>query len=215
MLSEGERFLLNGKKRGGNKTSNYLITLDQDSLKKKGKGYLGKLRANFMGTEFVIYDQGENPKKAKSDSEIRRELGSVLYESNVLGSKGPRKMRVLIPAIDKEDNICTWKPIEKEDSMIDKYKEGKKEMMLVFHNKEPKWNETVQAYVLNFNGRVDQASVKNFQLIINQSSEKDENYIFMQFGKIGKNDFNMDVQWPLSIFQAFAISLSSIDKKFG
>jgi len=85
----------------------------------------------------------------------------------------------------------------KDDTMIDKYKEGKKEMMLVFNNKEPKWNETVQAYVLNFNGRVDQASVKNFQLIMG-----DENYIFMQFGKIGKNEFNMDVQWPLSLFQA-------------
>lgn len=105
VLSEGERFLLNGKKRGGNKTSNYLITLDQGNLKKKGEGYLGKLRANFMGTEFVIYDQGENPKKTKNTDMMRRELASVLYESNVLGSKGPRKMRVLIPAIDKEDNI--------------------------------------------------------------------------------------------------------------
>jgi len=63
ILSDGERFLLNGKKRSGNKTSNYLITLDQDGLKKKGKGFLGKLRANFMGTEFAIFDQGENPTK--------------------------------------------------------------------------------------------------------------------------------------------------------
>ena len=105
VLSEGERFLLNGKKRGGNKTSNYMITLDQDGLKKKGKGFLGKVRANFMGTEFVIYDQGENPTKVKDISQARREMASVLYESNVLGSKGPRKMRVIIPAIDKEDNI--------------------------------------------------------------------------------------------------------------
>lgn len=187
-----------------------MITLDQDNLKKKGKGYLGKLRANFMGTEFIVYDNNENPSKAKSDDQVRREYASVLYESNVLGSKGPRKMRVMIPAIDKEDNICTWKPKLKGESMIEKYREGKKDMMLVFHNKEPKWNETVQAYVLNFNGRVDQASVKNFQLIMS-----DENYIFMQFGKIGKNDFNMDVQWPISIFQAYAISLSSIDKKYG
>jgi len=58
-----------------------------------------------MGTEFVVYDQGENPKKAKNTDLVRRELASVLYESNVLGSKGPRKMRVIIPAIDKEDNI--------------------------------------------------------------------------------------------------------------
>lgn len=105
VLSDGERFLLNGKKRGGNKTSNYMVTLDQDGLKKKGKGFLGKVRANFMGTEFTIYDQGENPKKTKDVNQIRREMAAVLYESNVLGSKGPRKMRVLIPAIDKEDNI--------------------------------------------------------------------------------------------------------------
>ena len=58
-----------------------------------------------MGTEFIIYDQGENPKSTKNPNDIRKEMASVLYESNVLGSKGPRKMRVLIPAIDKDDNI--------------------------------------------------------------------------------------------------------------
>ena len=42
--------------------------------------------------------------------------------------------------------------------------------------------------MLNFNGRVDKASVKNFQLI----SDYDENRIFMQFGRIGKQDFNCD-----------------------
>ena len=29
----------------------------------------------------------------------------------------------------------------------------------------PNWNDTVGAYVLNFNGRVTMASVKNFQLV--------------------------------------------------
>jgi hypothetical protein len=43
---------------------------------------------------------------------------------------------------------------------------------MFFFNKPPKWNECksdyvnfyleVQAFVLNFNGRVDKASVKNF-----------------------------------------------------
>jgi len=32
-------------------------------------------------------------------------------------------------------------------------------------NKPPRWNEQVGAYVLNFNGRVTMASVKNFQLV--------------------------------------------------
>lgn len=33
------------------------------------------------------------------------------------------------------------------------------------HNKTPVWNDDTQSYVLNFHGRVTQASVKNFQLV--------------------------------------------------
>jgi len=35
-------------------------------------------------------------------------MASVLYESNVLGSKGPRKMTVMIPTIDADDNQYVW-----------------------------------------------------------------------------------------------------------
>ena len=52
-LSDGNKFLLNGKKRSGNKTSNYMISLDQDKMKKGTDGYLGKVRSNFLGTELV------------------------------------------------------------------------------------------------------------------------------------------------------------------
>lgn len=70
-LSDGEKFLLSGKKRSGNATSNYMISVDESKMKKGTKGYLGKLRSNFLGTEFYIYDDGENPKKAKSIDECR------------------------------------------------------------------------------------------------------------------------------------------------
>jgi len=70
-LSEGSKFLLNGKKRSGNKTSNYMITIDQDKLKKSNKGYLGKVRSNFLGTEFYLYDSGNNEKKAKDTHSVR------------------------------------------------------------------------------------------------------------------------------------------------
>jgi hypothetical protein len=35
-------------------------------LKKGTKGYLGKARSNFLGTEFYLFDNGDNPKKAKT-----------------------------------------------------------------------------------------------------------------------------------------------------
>lgn len=37
--------------------------------------------------------------------------------------------------------------------------------LIELHNKTPVWNEETQSYVLNFHGRVTQASVKNFQVV--------------------------------------------------
>lgn len=69
-LSDGNKFLLQGKKASGNATSHYKISMD-DSKISKAVGYLGKVRSNFLGTEFNIYDQGMNPKKAKNPDQIR------------------------------------------------------------------------------------------------------------------------------------------------
>ena len=67
----------------------------------------------------------------------------------------------------------------------------------------------VGAYVLNFNGRVTMASVKNFQLV--EPDEQDA--VLLQFGRVGKDEFTMDFRYPLTPFQAFAITLSSFDSK--
>lgn len=63
--------MLTGKKRGMNSTSNYMITIDQQKFEKDANGYLGKVRSNFLGTEFSIFDSKENPKKASTASEGR------------------------------------------------------------------------------------------------------------------------------------------------
>ena len=76
-------------------------------------------------------------------------------------------------------------------------------------NKPPRWNEQVGAYVLNFNGRVTMASVKNFQLV----DPDEHNIVVLQFGRVAKDEFTMDMQFPISPFQAFAITLSSFDSK--
>ena len=49
----------------------------------------------------------------------------------------------------------------------------------------------------NVNGRVTMASVKNFQLI----SHDDQERIIVQFGRVAKDEFTMDFQWPVSPFQ--------------
>lgn len=83
----------------------------------------------------------------------------------------------------------------------------------------------LNAFCLNFHGRVTQASVKNFQLVTDNLAEK----VYLQFGKVrsvclvlgpltgpcqvSKDRFSVDYQYPLTPFQAFAICLSSFDSK--
>jgi tubby-related protein 1 len=58
-------------------------------------------------------------------------------------------------------------------------------------------------------GRVTMASVKNFQLI----EPEDHETVVLQFGRVGKHDFTMDVRWPFTPLQAFGVVLSSFDSK--
>ncbi|RHY04667.1 hypothetical protein DYB28_003970 [Aphanomyces astaci] len=215
-MKDGDRFLLTAKKRPNNRTSNYLISMQRGDLSRKGsENFLGKLRANFIGTEFVIYDNGLNPKGADqhtltvNPATIRQELGIAVYAKNVLGHRGPRKMRVCVPRVREDGTRVVWRPTTKEDEMVNKCKEQDHTNLTYLINKPPRWNDQVGAYVLNFNGRVTMASVKNFQLV----TPEDQETVILQFGRVGKELFTMDFRAPLCPFQAFAITLSSFDSK--
>ena len=82
--------------------------------------------------------------------------------------------------------------------------------MVKLVNKAPKWNSSLGAYCLNFNGRVTQASVKNFQLVAAGDAGERE---VLQFGRVGAHRFTMDFAWPLTAYQAFAICITSLDSK--
>jgi tubby-related protein 1 len=121
-------FLMCGKKRSGQKTSNYLISMSEGDLRRTSNNYLGKLRANFVGTEFRIYDNGSNPDDVDHDDpnsgdSLRQEMGVVQYESNVLGSRGPRKMQVGLPEVDqKSGEQVVFQPSKKQETMMGKLK---------------------------------------------------------------------------------------------
>ncbi len=83
-------------------------------------------------------------------------------------------------------------------------------------SRAPRWSEStfaakkdlgINANVLDFKGKAKVASVKNFVLM--DPSEQDD---VMLFGKECDSVFNLDVKWPLSLLQAFAIAVSSVAK---
>jgi len=181
--------------------------MNVDDLERDGANYLGKVRANFLGTEFVLYDKGLNPEDAQAQRKtapelaVRQELGLAIYvsdntlddpcpqsdfvmctqEPNLFGSKGPRKMQAIIPSLRNDNNRIVWRPLKADDSMLSTFKQGGTNGMIQLVNKNPKWHEGIGAYVLNFNGRVTVPSVKNFQMVV-----KDDRKLALLLEKMGK-----------------------------
>lgn len=87
---------------------------------------------------------------------------------------------------------------------------GAETQLLTLENKRPHWDEAQKGHVLNFNGRVDKPSVKNFQL---RCEEISGDLTVLQFGRVDKNLFTMDYAHPLCPLQAFAMCLSVFDGK--
>ncbi|XP_031416987.1 tubby-related protein 3 isoform X2 [Clupea harengus] len=210
---DGKRvFLMAGRKRKKSKTSNYLISTDPTDLSRDKDSYIGKLRSNILGTRFTVYDNGVNPDKkpfVQESEKLRQELVAICYEKNVLGFKGPRKMTAIIPGMkDNDERVCI-QPKSELETLLTRHENGNMENLVTLNNKSPTWNEQTQSYVLNFHGRVTQASVKNFQIIHPDNVD----YIVMQFGRVAEDVFSMDYSFPMCALQAFAITLSSFDGK--
>ncbi|XP_012273640.1 protein king tubby isoform X2 [Orussus abietinus] len=205
-------FLLAGRKRKKSATSNYLISTDPTDLSRGGESFIGKLRSNLLGTQFTVYDNGYSLMKGDKREERtnpRQELAAVVYDTNVLGFKGPRKMTVIIPGMTADQKRVQICPRDESETLLECWKTKNMDNLIELHNKTPVWNDDTQSYVLNFHGRVTQASVKNFQVV----HDSDVDYVVMQFGRVAEDVFTMDYRFPLCALQAFAIALSSFDSK--
>ncbi|KAM7485132.1 hypothetical protein LguiA_001141 [Lonicera macranthoides] len=257
-LADDGKFLLAARKCRRTTCTDYIISLNADDMSKGSSTYIGKLRSNFLGTKFVIYDGLPPHAGAKiSKSRSTRLVGSkqvsprvpagsypvahISYELNVLGSRGPRRMQCIMDAIPSSavepggvaptqtefhpgnyDSFPSLPFFRSKSSRIEKFlsnslPSGQRDGPLVLKNKSPRWHEQLQCWCLNFHGRVTVASVKNFQLVASpasgQPARPEHEKVILQFGKVGKDVFTMDYRYPISVFQAFAICLSSFDTK--
>ncbi|OIW08215.1 hypothetical protein TanjilG_15176 [Lupinus angustifolius] len=227
------KFLLAARRSRHGAHTEYIISLDADDLSQGSTAYVGKLRSDFLGTNFTIYDSQPPHSSAKPSSSMvcRRfsskqispqvpagnfEAGQVSYKFNLLKSRGPRRMVCSLkgPILSSKDssdskNLGSHKMNHKDDAASG---------YLILKNKAPRWHEHIHCWCLNFHGRVTVASVKNFQLVATVDQSKpggkgDEEKVLLQFGKVGDDTFTMDYRQPLSAFQAFAICLTSFGTK--
>ncbi|KAG0044113.1 Tubby- protein 1 [Gryganskiella cystojenkinii] len=134
-------------------------------------GVLGKLRSNFLGTAFNVYSNGRNPfssgggagddedvhhgdEKDGKNIPVRQELGAVIYNPNVLGLKGPRKMTILMNTMTTEGDMAERRPTHVKDTLIGRMTDGDMSDLLVLRNKSPQWND-VDYIIMQF-GRTSQ-----------------------------------------------------------
>ncbi|XP_025781849.1 tubby-related protein 1 [Puma concolor] len=168
--------------------------------------------SNLLGNRFTVFDNGQNPHRGGGSTDVgrlRQELAAVIYETNVLGFRGPRRMTVIIPGMNTENERVPIRPRNTSDGLLVRWQNKTLESLIELHNKPPVWNEDSGSYTLNFQGRVTQASVKNFQIV----HADDPDYIVLQFGRVAEDAFTLDYRYPLCALQAFAIALSSFDGK--
>jgi tubby-related protein 1 len=231
LKTEMGTLLLTAKKRVKNRTSNYALMRNHNAkFDKDDESYVAKLRGNFVGSEFILYGRGMNPNKIPKQmslgqkvASVRPELCGISYTNTVWAKKqrGPRRMKVALPKVGKLGDVKESRPLTEEGQLLPVLRsvsdadapgpqvEAESDVADLYQNKQPKWNDQIGAFVLNFNKRVSTASVKNFQLV----NHSDPDVVYLQFGRAGKDSFTMDVRYPMSIVQAFGIVLSSFDYK--
>ncbi|KAH3745181.1 tubby protein-like [Pelomyxa schiedti] len=213
-VQDTNQFLLSARKRKRSKSSNYLISTDPADLARLSGKYVGKVRSNFMGTEFNVYDSGDNPKHHTSSP--RSELAAITYGLNPLGVGGPRRLSVLIPKLNEHGQMVENTPLTRHTTLFQKFKDGAIDNMKILQNKLPHWDEAKQQFTLDFQGRVSLPSVRNFQLTEAQSIDDPTAAppVLLQFGRVAKHTFTLDFQYPLTPCQALGIALTAFDLKW-
>jgi hypothetical protein len=89
---------------------NLILPLPRCFQKNAGT-FVGKLRSNFVGTEYILYGDGEAPKVKGSspgknqfnpDENIREEMLAIKFTKP---GNAPRRMTAVIPGIDPGNNM--------------------------------------------------------------------------------------------------------------
>ncbi|KAH0898027.1 hypothetical protein HID58_047595 [Brassica napus] len=118
LLVENGKFLLSAKRIRRSTYTEYVISMHADTISRSSNTYIGKIRSNFLGTKFIIYDTQppyNKPSQPLQPLGLSRrfyskrvspkvpsgsyKIAQVSYELNVLGTRGPRRMHCAMHSI--------------------------------------------------------------------------------------------------------------------
>ncbi|GAV60023.1 F-box domain-containing protein/Tub domain-containing protein [Cephalotus follicularis] len=114
--NESDKLLLAARKIRKATCTDFVISLVSDDFSRTSNTYVGKLRSNFLGTKFTIYDSqppcemaiqptGRPTRRIHSKQVSPRvpafnyTISTISYELNVLRTRGPRRMHCVMETI--------------------------------------------------------------------------------------------------------------------
>ena len=109
--------------------------------------------------------------------------------------------------------MYTFQSIQEDNSLSSQFNQGVRDEIQVFESIIPYWSDANKWLVLNFWPRVKQSSIKNFQIQPETKGRKTHEVedVWIEFGRISKSEFWLNVKYPFSIMSAFGIALTSFD----
>lgn len=206
-------FILAARRRKKSKFSNYIMSIDQDDLKRDTENCIAKLKLNEKGDEYTLYQRQQDNWQYTAEA-------CVSFGSTGSDYVTPRTLMVALPSPNAMMPGAA-KPLE-PSSIIDMVRSNDLPSSLhrkvtVLCNKMPDFDNSLQMYALDFKGRVKVPSVKNFQMTMWDPNDPEQSKkggeVVLQFGKMKDETYSLDFAWPLTAQTAFAIALSSFDKK--
>ena len=190
------------------------IEKDFNNIPTKGI-FIGRIETNFLENTFTLLLQESqllnyycSCKNCKNN--FKKNLYSAIQNPPKIEWKKIFKAEYRTDQWDLKNTSINLKQSRIKSHQIyfqkPKVKVDELDNIIIMKNKTPIWNDSVNAYVLNFGGRVTKASIKNTILLDNEEK------MTAMFGKINNNIFALDVKHPFSLIQAISFAITCFAK---
>lgn len=146
------------------------------------------------------------------------DLPALIFD-RIASSLTPRSSSNVNKSSVGRANLTFYNALSADNDYDDEQEEqddNQKDEISIYQNRKATWNEKVNGWTLDFNGRVQLSSKKNFILVPATCSNADNAgnaAIGIRFGKASKHRFNLDYKYPFSPLSAFATAMSMFTSK--
>jgi hypothetical protein len=207
LYSHSHKFILGAKYDFALFHNNYIFYTSRNFLPSTA---IAKLHSYSQKNEFILYDMGQSPKLIKNKkintSNVSVKIRRYLLEMKYLNDKKFQNFNVFLPQNDYFENYHYNMDENHKDKLSNKNYINE---VIVLENNKPKYDINTKKFIDSYSDRVKEKSKFNFKILYENNNNKNMSF---ECGKINENNYVLDIAYPLSPLEGFAIALSNFVK---